>query len=240
MPLAILEKVDWDLDAALEKRLEKEYGLDPSEIRKAKRDIEKYAEAPTDAPLGRVAFGPERHPPVYEPNTREEKALINLIDKHFSGERMLDKQHADLIVRLMVDGLYPSIFAPPTVSTIYRGMGVSKAWLAKVLGAEARDLRYKGALGLKGKAEVNFTFVPRRGASSWTKSRSVAKGFHSSEYDRANITLHADVSENESLLLDAGGMYKYIDVLSRYRNEKEILGLGPIRVHMIEWEIDEL
>jgi hypothetical protein len=119
-------------------------------------------------------------------------------------------------------------------------MDVSKAWLAKALGAEARDLRYKGALGLKGKAEVNFTFVPRRGASSWTKSRSVAKGFHSSEYNRANITLHADVAENAGRLLDARGMYKNIDLLDRFSDEKEILGIGPIRVHMIEWEIDEL
>jgi hypothetical protein len=137
-------------------------------------------------------------------------------------------------------GSYPSILIPPTVPTIYRGMDVSKAWLAKALGAEARDLRYKGALGLKGKAEVNFTFVPRRGASSWTKSRSVAKGFHSSEYNRANITLHADVAENAGRLLDARGMYKNIDLLDRFSDEKEILGIGPIRVHMIEWEIDEL
>jgi hypothetical protein len=238
MDHTLLEKVD--SDAALEKHLEKEYGLDPYEIRKAKRNIEKYAEEPPDAPLGRVAFGPERRPPVYEPNTKVEKALFNSLYDHFDGSSKLNKQSADLIIRLMRRGSYPSILIPPTVPPIYRGMDVSKAWLAKALGAEARDLRYKGALGLKGKAEVNFTFVPRRGASSWTKSRSVAKGFHSSEYNRANITLHADVAENAGRLLDARGMYKNIDLLDRFSDEKEILGIGPIRVHMIEWEIDEL
>ena len=236
-PGSIVEKVD--PDTAFEKYLDRHYGLGPSEIRKAKRDIEKYAEAPPDAPLGRVAFGPERRFPVYEPNTKTETSLIVSIETHFSGERMLDKQNADLIIRLMRKGLYPSILVPPAVPTIYRGMTVSKAWLAKTLGADVRDFKYKGALGLKGKADVNFKFVPKRGAASWSKSRAVATGFHDAGYDRANIILHADVSENEGRLLDASGMYKYIDILHRYRNEKEILGLGPIRVHMIEWEIEE-
>ena len=244
MSRAILEKVD--PDAAFEKYLDSHYGLDPSEIRKAKRDLEKHAEEPPNAPLGRVAFGPERYPPIYEPNTKEEKALLNALWHHFEGYEMLSAKNAEAIRGMMRKGRYPSVFVPPRVTTIYRGMTVKLTWLAKALGVSVRDLKRIGKttrpgayeLITVGKSEVNFKFVPRKGAASWSKSHRVARGFLSSDYDTAQIILHADVAENDGRLMDASGLYDKVSGFGGFRAEKEVLGLGPIRVHMIEWEIE--
>jgi hypothetical protein len=214
-----------------------EYGT-PKTSADIKR-VDKFAEAPPDAALGRVAFGPQRTPPVYEPNNKVERALILALDSHFAGQDMLDKKNADLIMGIMGMGLYPSIFAPPSVTTIYRGMTVKKAWLAKALGVSLRDLGPKGSMGAKGKTGVNFKFIPKRGATSWSKSRRVATNFHLLESDRAHITMYADAAENEGSLLDANSFYKKIDGFDRYSNEKEVLGLAPIQVSVIEWVIED-
>lgn len=191
------------------------------------------SEADLDDPLGRIAFAPARKGAPYEPDTSLEKKLGKAIENHFEGINMLSPEMAQLIRDLMSQGLYPSMFAEPTVGIVYRGMnleGRGVAWLKKMAGGEL--------IGKKGMLDVSMNYKPKRGAASWTTSKKVAEGFFSTGVDY-HIILHARVEDNPGMFLSAEkGLYK-TDFAERFVDEREAIGLGTIRVFRIEWFSNE-
>lgn len=186
------------------------------------------SEADPDDPLGRIAFANDRPGMPRELDTKIEEKLKKALMDHFVGLSILSKENTQLIHDLMAKGLYPSMFSEPTNPVLVRGMSVSSKWLTKAIGRKP---------GPRGSAEVKFKFVPKRGATSWTTSKSVAEGFHimGSEVD---IIMYASVADNPGKFLSSRGFYS-TSIARRFSNEKESLGLGPIKVFKIEWKINE-
>ena len=191
------------------------------------------SEAEPDAPLGRIALATVRSNMPPEPDTKPEKQLIDALNDHFEGVKLLSPRMASYIRDLMSQGLYPNYFAEPGEPVVFRGMRVSKSWLKKAIGEDPKAITRNA----RGSAEVNLKYKPRAGASSWTVSKKVAEDFHDYQSDYA-ITLYAYVSENPGRFLDArAGLYKSDGLVARsFRNEREALGLGVIQVSKIEWK----
>ena len=193
-------------------------------------DIEE--EAPTDAPLGRFAFPLRRRGVPPEPDTAEEKKLFQALDAHFNDDLKLNKKAVAQIEDFLVQGLYPQVFSPPAQDEVFRGMGVTKKWLANALGMNMKEIPRKGS------QEVEMTYTPKvGGASSWTISKVVSNKFsdRTDRYDRVNVTLHARISDNPDKFISGPDHLYKLDYIAQFANEKEVIGLGNIKVYKISW-----
>lgn len=193
--------------------------------------LKKYAEAPPDAPLGYIAFSPNRidNVPKFEKDTETEAALYDALHAHIIEGEPLGEDDVAVIRALMRSGQYQKIFKAPEVKMIYRGMAIGAPWLRKILGLGPQE-----KIPAKGSQNVDFTYRPRQGAaSSWSRSKTAARAFFGDEGDYI-IVLTADVDKNEGNLLDASGIYK-VDPMDVNSNEREVVGLQGVNVSKIEW-----
>lgn len=208
-----------------------------SYIKTTNKSIDKFATATGKSPLGKLAFPGSRNNkklPV-EPNTQTENELFNDLVAHFEGSELLDKEKSNLIRKFLQKGNYHDVFKEPKVATLYRGMGVKSTWLAKALKLNVKELGRKGSL------EKSFTFTPNRGGSSWTSDIKTARNFGhnnaTSDFDSYVVIMHANVDKNPSrFIVGPGGLYN-VDGFDTHIDEKESIGLGPIKVSKITWEV---
>lgn len=201
-------------------------------------DIEKKAEAPAGAPLGRIAFAQDRHDVPSEPNTEEEDDIYDDIFRHVVDNEHFSTFSANKIKKLMSKNLYPNMFKEPVSSPVYRGMAVSTEWLAKALKLNKQALQ---KLNKGGHVEKNFTFTPYKSeaSSSWTDVIKTAKKFAIEGPQEVPIILHAYVESNKGKFLDlkaknGNGIYS-LDNIQGYDKEREVIGLGKIKVFKIVW-----
>lgn len=199
-------------------------------MRKSYARLVAKSEAGPDDPLGRIAFANDRRGMPQELDTALEEKLRRALVDHFEGYKLLSPENAQIIQGFIAQGLYPSIFSEPSTPIVVRGMSVSQGWLTKALKRKPEA---------RGKADVNFKFVPKMGASSWTSSKKVAQGFHLLGAD-IDIIMCASVDDNQGKFVSAGaGLYSTDFVSSRFKEEKEAIGLGSIKVFKIEWKVNE-
>ena len=193
-------------------------------------DVEE--EAPEGSPLGKFAFPLRRRGKPPEPDTPEEKRLFNALVAHFVDNIKLNAKVAMGIKDLLSQGLYPEVFSPPDQEEVFRGMSVSKAWLSKTLGMAAKDIPAKGS------KEVGTTYEPRNGGgSSWTVDKATTSKFFR-DPSRVGVVLHARTADNPgSFVMGPDHLYR-IDFIAQFAYEKEVVGLGDIKVYKISW-IDE-
>ena len=194
-------------------------------------ELSKFAEAPPKAPLGQIAFSPNRidRVPKTEKNTTVEEDLYDAIADHVQDNIPLTEDDVAVIKALMKKGYYPEVFKAPDVEEVYRGMTIGGKWLRKIL-----KLGPKAPLPTKGSADVSFYYRPRGGAAmSWTRSKRKARGFtgQAGSYD---IIFTALVEENANNLLDMSGLYK-VKPMDEFKKEQEVLGLARVKVCRIEW-----
>lgn len=207
------------------------------QIVKLSNGLKKFAdaeeEAPPEAVLGKFAFATKRRGLPPEIDTAEEKKLFQALDAHFNDNLKLNKKASAQIQDLLAQGLYPQVFSPPEQEEVFRGMGVTKKWLANALRVNMKDIPAKGS------QEVGMTYTPKTGgASSWTISRTVSKKFsdRTDRYDMVNVTLHARVSDNPNKFISGPGHLYKLDYIAQFAGEQEVIGLGDIKVYKITWK----
>lgn len=209
-----------------------------SYIKKTNKNIDKIATATAKAPLGKLAFPGVRlnkKLPI-EPNTTAENELYIDLIRHFEGEKVLSKEKSDLIRKFLQKEYYHDVFKEPSSKTLYRGMGVTAAWLVKLL-----KLKNTNELGTSGSLEKSFTFTPNSGGSSWTSDKRTARSFGfdnviGNTADKYIVVMYATVDKNPNrFIVGPDGLYN-IDRFNSHVNEKESIGLGPIKVSKITWE----
>lgn len=194
-------------------------------------ELSKFAEAPPKAPLGQIAFSPDRidKVPKTEKNVDVEDELYDALVAHVHDNIPLTEEEIAIIKSIMKKGYYSKIFKAPDVEKVYRGMTINEKWLRKIL-----KLSPKAKLPAKGSADVSFYYRPRKGAAmSWTRSKRKASSFTGQDgsYD---IIFTAITEENVNNFLDLSGLYK-VNPLDTYAKEKEVLGLVRVKVSRIEW-----
>lgn len=195
-------------------------------VAKNETELVKAAEAPHDAPLGRIAFAGARKGKPFEPDTAREKKLHIVIMRHFSENKAFGAKDAADIKALLKKGWYSDVFKPPGVSIVYRGMGVSKKWLQAAI--KKKDIKPVGSL------EKGFTFTPRTGgSSSWSTAKIVAEEFGTdNDYQ---VIMHARIDDNvENFVTGPGGLYN-VAGCSEYEFDNEVVGLGKIKVFKVAW-----
>jgi hypothetical protein len=210
-------------------------------LRETVREILREArdEAPPDAPLGRVAFAGDRSDlsstdldEMPEPDTEIEWELYGKLMRHFTHATHIGTSAANLIRDLLKRGWYSDVFRAPDVPEVFRGMYIERDWLIKAVGPQGASP--------KGAAQVSFAFEPKGSGSSWTTDEAVARKFggfeggdHREEY--VAVLLHARVADHPGqLVVGPEGLYR-VKGFAGIPEEREVLALGPIRVHRIEW-----
>jgi hypothetical protein len=193
------------------------------------------------APLGRFAFATGRAAGArvpWEPNTKDESELLARINAYFAQNINIPPEAAAELLDLYQQGLYADILRGPDVEIVYRGMGAGSKWLRKLLGLRAKD-----PIPPNGTAEVKATYRSSEGAAiSWSADRDMAVKFAKQAFKNRGDTgaeytllLTARVSDNPKVFLAGpGGLYK-LKVPSGYKQESEVLALGPVKLYGVEW-----
>lgn len=165
--------------------------------------------------FGKIAFAPSREDipdEMYEHNTTIESKVFDALHNHIHNNIKLSKSISSVIKNILRKGKYSDMFVKPKTEYVYRGM------------------RLKEDSSNKIKQSSNFLFLPKKGeSSSWTSSISVAENFADFKYNKSSIVLIASVLDNSNSFLDLRNLYD-IKLFNSYAHEKEIIGLGPIKV----------
>lgn len=194
--------------------------------------IEASAEAPEDAPLGRIAFPTKRQDKPFEPDTKEEQRLYTALSDYFRSNVPLSAKDAGTIRELLSNGWYADVFSEPTGGEVYRGMAVPKSWLLQLLK--------KKSIPASGEQEISTTVSPKKNVSSWSSDRKTSVYFTSNPAVRTKgadttVILHALVEENPGSFVEGeSGLYD-VEGFEEYSGEKEVLGLGPIKIFKVTW-----
>lgn len=210
------------------------------EIVKAKTAADPRGEDPS-APLGRFAWPGARVRGAsvpWEPDTKEESALLDRIDAYFSLNHNIPPEDAEKLLSMYQQGLYSDVLKGPDAEFVYRGMGVGSNWLRKLLRLGPED-----PIPPNGTAEVDASYRASRGAAiSWSMDKEVALDFARGSFKNRRDTgaeytllVTAKVSDNPKVFLTGpGGLYK-LKVPSGYKKESEVLALDSVKLHSIEW-----
>ena len=182
----------------------------------------------------------------FEPSTKIEMKLLDAIVNHFLGDH-LDVESAELIQGFLKKGQYADIIHEPNYNILYRGLAVPSKWMAKILG-----YKKTAELPAMGTVEKKFTFNPKKGgATSWSvdKKQSVIfagdmkfhypPGYeddgHKIKEGETGLLMYAALDDNPHRFVSGpDGLYKLKDA-QRYSDEKEAIGLGPIKVYKVEF-----
>ena len=194
------------------------------------KSVNKFAKAPDDADLGQIAFSTRREGVPFEPNTKLEDDLYDIIRKHFGGDKTMSAEAAEKIRSYVENNYYGDVFKKPKATTLYRGMTVDRDWIQAAV--EQDNIKSPGVL------EKSFTFTPFRGGSPWSTSKDVAERFAGSVVGGRpySVVLTANVENNPyRFITGPGGMYN-VKGFDQHTSEKEVVGLGPIKVSKLEWK----
>jgi len=188
-------------------------------------------------PLGKWAFAnarPDVVPP--EEDTAVEANLFKDLQDVFDGYGFLSPWQADMLKGFLESGLYSDVFGPPQESRIFRGMAVTEKWLMAALNLSKSDDLFG-----EGRSMAGFTFKPKSGSSSWTYSQETARRFASTTSRAVTSTrsfevlMTAQVSDNKNNLVSCqDGLYQ-IKAFEEWSSEREVIGLGPVKVHQLDW-----
>lgn len=221
-----------------------DFGRDlKSSIDRDSKKLSKYDGAPSDAPLGRIAFATARKNKPFEVNTPVEDELMTKIISHVEGAGNLDKKSVNLIRKFVDVGIYDDIFKMSDVDVLYRGMAVPVEWFKKLKFKDpnAQNTINDMKIPKNSKSDpldVSYIFKPDRDTSSWTSSYEIAKAFAVEQIEQesgraaALVVLSASVPDNPDKFVDLSGVYDIVDI-SSYKGQKEHIGVGPIKVSQI-------
>jgi hypothetical protein len=189
-----------------------------------------------NAPLGKIVFPSLRANVPLEKNTAIETTLQSAIYGHIVNNKSLKGKDAQLIKTLVSGNFYPRWFGEPSARTVYRGMCVTKSYIAKILKGDPD----KDQVGNRGEVLLSWDFSPTGETSSWSIDRTVSECEYTGAGDDGNygLLLIAKVSQNPGKFVDITRLYD-IEAFSGFANDQEVIGIGDIRVNRIKWWIHE-
>jgi hypothetical protein len=190
------------------------------------------------APFGEYAWSKYREGVPEEADNELETLIYQQIKKHFASTNRtgLPQMTAALLSLLMKIGWYKDVLHPPPVKKLYRGLKIrSKQQLSDLTGIPTKELENSGSVNLNKPVPHDNGF-----STSWTFKKKITQDF-STNYGKAKsgfaTVLVANVDDNPyKFIAGPGGLYD-VDGLSRWHLEKETIGLEPITIASIEWEI---
>ena len=195
-------------------------------------------EAPKWAPFGEWAWAKYREGIPEETDNDLETQIYKEIKKHFASTNRqgLPQITASLLSLLMKLGWYKDILHPPPAKKLYRGLKLkNKQQLSELVGIPVKELEDSGTIKLDKLIPYDNGF-----SSSWTAKKQITKDF-TTNYGKAKrgcgVVLIANVDDNPyKFVAGPGGLYD-VEGLSKWHLEKETIGLEPIIISSVEWEI---
>jgi hypothetical protein len=211
---------------------------DKSRFQKAKKEKD---------PFGQVAFPETRKDiEVDEENTPIESEVESALIDHFVDNAAISKDHSSLLQHILKTKQYQDIIKEPKISVAYRGMIVKKAWIQNTLKVTdeefAASTKYPETWN---EFPAKFVFKPKRRAStSWTDYRSIAIQFSQDANNASmikrdeqySIVLCATVEDNKNKMLQSVNALYNMKGIDEFEDEREIVGLGDIKVSKILWK----
>lgn len=205
---------------------------------------EKGIKSSSGAPLGWIAFSPERKNFGFnkgmpqEPNTGVEEELRTAIVDFINGDLDVKSELVALLKSILRLGLYEDVFryTPAHLQTLYRGiMLTEERVLNSPPGLRNVLLNLTPNTGAK---TVSFPWQlepnNKTGLSSWSEDFKVAQKFAMDNlyWDEKAfaIVMHADLSENSKNFMDMLNILKQLNSRPDMWHEKEHLGLGNIKI----------
>ena len=203
-----------------------------------------------DAPLGWIAFSPERMATEdipYEPNTPVEKELRKNVLNYVQANTDITSEKASLLKNLVAGDYYGDAirYTPRSFGTLYRGLvfesaqverfpqGLREALFSVPVNERARTVEHK------------FVYEPRNpsGLSSWSDSFDVAVEFAMNNFhvggEMFAVILQAEVADNPEGFLDARHLFMKMGLRNDLLNEREHFGLGKINIaRMVVLRVD--
>lgn len=187
--------------------------------------------------LDKVAFADERYDiDIVEPDNATEETLYTQLHRFFCSNDTLDSKTLALLRSFMETGEYNDVFKPPSTSEVYRGISVDEDWLKDCLEESENIVEESG------EKEVFYISGKSNTMCSWTTNKDIATKFSNANHHRGGnypyaVIMTASVSDNPTKFVSGpGGLYKLMGIAA-YANEKEVIGLGSIDVHKINWKL---
>jgi 8-oxo-dGTP pyrophosphatase MutT (NUDIX family) len=217
-----------------------------SSVRSTEADIERFAKAPPGAPLGRIAFSPERikrERIPYEPNTDIEQALKKDVWSYVHDNVDFKPESIGLIKQLVAQGYYGDVirFTDPSIGTVYRGFAIEADAIPSEFGFELSNRMSRLNLEDIATFDASLTFRPwnRSGISSWSTVPSIGVNFASDSSSGMEgkvymIVFHAQIADNSDGFLDAFNLFNKINVTNpQLLAQREQFGMGNIKVSKV-------
>ena len=209
---------------------------DEASRRAAEYEATYEPKAPSDSPLGKYAFSPQRQAakkrPPMERNKPVESALLNSIVNHFEGIRPLTRKQAEAVMGFIRDGLYPDVFREPPPGEYHRGMTLTIEDLES-MGVVVPDTEVDGpAVEIAGRFSIRP--IGDRFSSSWSYGFAQADEFSIGRLsgrgsDVYSVIFTASTNDNPGKFIDAEGLYEVdMDTVDEFSHEREVIGLGTI------------
>lgn len=180
-------------------------------------------EAPFDAPMGAFLFADQRPQLPPEPDTELEARLYDAIDSHFNFAGEIPPELAAELKECLRRGWYKRMLRRPKRGTVYRGLRVGREWLEKHVDGWTGELT--------GSERGRILYEPAvRYSTSWSIDLRTAQLW-------GNVILVASTRSNPLSFIDGEQLYT-LPRMSRYRTEREVIGLGTIKCREIRWKFE--
>ena len=204
-------------------------------------EVEVPEEAPDDAILGNYAFANVRPGIPPEVNTEVEDELEQELTTHFVNNMHMSSKSGRALKTSLEKKWYEKILAEPKQATVYRGLRVSEEWMIKNIGEDWRERFDETKTGrLK---TNNMILRPGVGAgsfeaavTSWTNSIKTAREFAfgpASDDAVFAVVCCAAIKDNPNQFIDAAAGLYDIKGHKDFADEKEVLGIGSIKISHI-------
>ena len=177
------------------------------------------------ARLDSIAFADERDDVGDEPDNAHEQELLQQLKSFVLLNQDLSNECIDELRAYVKNGWYEPVFKKPIVGTkLYRGMSVSKEWLADVLGSNPQE---------RGVSVKKRTYEPLRNVTSWTTSVSTACDFAIDDKDYC-VILSTTISDKDvDSMISLRGLYS-VNVFDRVE-EGEVLSFKELQYSVLTW-----
>lgn len=203
-----------------------------------------------EAPLGWIAFSPERMATEdipYEPNTPVEKELRKNVLNYVQANTDIAPEKASLLKNLVSGDYYGDAirYTPRSFGTLYRGLIFEGAHVER-FPRDLRETLFSVPVNERARTvEHKFVYEPRNpsGLSSWSDSFDVAQEFAMANFhvggEMFAIILQAEVADNPENFLDARHLFMKMGLRNELLNEREHFGLGKINIsRMVVLRVD--
>jgi hypothetical protein len=176
-----------------------------------------------------------------EPNTPAEDKLLNILNDYLNGPKVgagALSRVAPKLLDLLAQGKYTSVLAPPSDAKFaYRVMTLKTKELEVLLGRKLSGKELDPELSQKGFRSKGGTYTPRgTNVSSWSVSPKAFSKMYDSGFEVPEkqwvVFLKAPVSGND-FLLNPNVWYDASIDGAYYKQEREIIGVGPIQLDSI-------